>query len=135
MDIESVKNDVRQYVALKDQANLINDRQTEIKKRLTSIIDENGKYDERGHISLDIEDEVSGVASIVKQRKVSKNLDMQVAEDLLTKRGIKDACIEMVPTLNESAIMAAFYEGKLSEEDIDAMFPEKVTYAFTLKNK
>lgn len=133
--MESVKNDVRQYVALKDQANLIGDRQTEVKKRLTAVIEEIGSFDDRGHMVLEVDDDVSGVSAIVKQRKVSKNLDMQVAEDLLTKRGIKDACIEMVPTLNESAIMAAFYEGKLSEEDIDAMFPEKVTYAFTLKNK
>ncbi len=39
----------------------------------------------------------------------------------------------MIPTLDESAIMAAFYEGKLSEADIDSMFPEKITYAFLVK--
>lgn len=133
MDIESIKSDIRQYLGLKDQADLISTRQSEIKKRLTSMIDEFGETDDRGHKILKIEsDDVTNVNAIVKQRRVSKTLDMNVAEDLLAKRGIKDTCIKMVPTLDESAIMAAFYEGYLSEADIDAMFPEKVTYAFTI---
>jgi len=66
----------------------------------------------------------------MKQRRVSKNLDMDVAEDILTKKGIRDKCIKMVPQIDEAAIMAAFYEVYLTEDDIDTMFPAKVTYAF-----
>lgn len=40
----------------------------------------------------------------------------------------------MVPQIDEAAIMAAFYEGYLTEEDIDTMFPSKVTYAFIVGN-
>jgi hypothetical protein len=36
----------------------------------------------------------------------------------------------MVPTLDEAEIMASFYRDELTEADIDAMFPEKVIYAF-----
>lgn len=133
MDIESVKDEVRQYLALKDQADLISTRQSEIKKRLTSAVDELGEFDDRGHKVLALNDDNLAAATIAKQRRVSKTLDMDVAEELLTKRGIKDTCVKMVPTLDESAIMAAFYSGHLSEEDIDAMFPEKVTYAFIVK--
>lgn len=133
MDIESIKADVRQYIGLKDQLDLISTRQSEIKKRLLSAIDEAGEFDDRGHKILKLDsDDVTQVNALVKQRRVSKTLDMNVAEELLAKRGIKDTCVKMVPTLDESAIMAAFYEGHLSEADIDAMFPEKVTYAFTI---
>lgn len=127
-----IKDEVRQYVALKDQSDLLSNRMSEIKKRLTSAIDESGTTDERGHIILSIDDEVSGIKNIMKQRRVSKSLDMDVAEKILTERGIKDTCIKMVPMLDESAIMAAFYEGYLSEQDIDTMFPAKVSYAFIL---
>jgi hypothetical protein len=34
--------------------------------------------------------------------------------------------------LDESAIMSAFYEGYLTEEDIDTMFPAKESFAFIL---
>lgn len=133
MDIESVKAELKQFVALKDQSDLINDRINEIKRRLTSALDEVGIEDERGHLVLDVDDEVTGTKKILKQRRVSKNLDMNIAEDLLMKRGIKDTCIKMVPMLDESAIMAAFYEGYLTEEDIDTMFPAKVSYAFIIE--
>lgn len=133
MDIQSVKDEVRQYVALKDQIDLISTRQAEIKKRLIEAVDELGEFNDRGHRVLALDDDSINVATLTKQRKVSNPLDMDVAEALLTKRGIKDVCIKMVPTLDESAIMAAFYSGHLSEADIDAMFPEKVSYAFIVK--
>lgn len=132
MDIESIKEQIRQYVALKDQSDLLSSRQNEIKKRLTAAIDADGQTDDRGHIILEVEDEVSGIKKIMKQRRVSKTLDMDVAEKILSERGIKDTCIKMVPMLDEAAIMAAFYEGYLSEADIDTMFPAKVSYAFIL---
>ncbi len=132
MDIESVKTNLTQYLTLKDESELINNRLSEIKKRLSSAVEELGNTDERGHIILEF-DANGESKKIMKQRRVSKTLDMQVAEDLLTKRGIKDTCIKMVPMLDESAIMAAFYEGYLSEEDIDTMFPAKVSYAFIVE--
>jgi hypothetical protein len=36
----------------------------------------------------------------------------------------------MVPMLDESEVMACLYEGLLTEEEIDSMFPKSVSYAF-----
>jgi hypothetical protein len=126
MNTDAIKEDIRQFKALKDNVELLTKRQTEIKKRLTESIDEFGTEDERGHIVLAVED----AEQIMKQKRVIKNLDINAAEIILNKKGIKDTCIKMVPTLDESAIMAAFYNGHLTEEDIDTMFPQKVSYAF-----
>ncbi len=135
MGTESVPAIVRQYVSLKDQSDVIIKRQNDVKKLLLSILDEDGVEDERGHISLPIDDEATGVKAITKQRRVSKSLDIEIAETILTKKGIKDLCLKMMPILDEDAIMAAFYEGKLTEEDIDSMFPPKISYAFILEKK
>jgi hypothetical protein len=132
---DNIIDDIRQYAALKSQAELLTTRQNEVKKRLTAAVDSVGATDDRGHIVLDVNDETSGVKRILKQRRVSKTLDMDVAEDILSKKGIKDACIKMIPTLDESAIMAAFYEGHLTEQDIDTMFPSKVSYAFIVETR
>lgn len=126
MDIDAIKEDVRQFKALKDNLDLITKRQSDIKKRLTDNIDQFGSEDEKGHIVLSLDDD----NQIMKQKRVTKNLDIQAAEIILTKKGIRETCIKMVPTLDEAAIMAAFYNGHISEEDIDTMFPAKVTYAF-----
>lgn len=132
---DSILDDIRQYAALKGQSELLTTRQNEVKKRLTEAVENIGATDDRGHIILDVNDDTSGVKRILKQRRVSKTLDMDVAEDILSKKGIKDACIKMIPTLDESAIMAAFYEGHLTEQDIDTMFPSRVSYAFIVETK
>jgi hypothetical protein len=132
MDVTSVRAYIKQYVALKDEVETLSKRQTELKTRLTKTIDEFGSTDERGHIVLSVPTDTSEEddLQIMKQRRVSKNLDMDLAETILTKKGLKDKCVKMVPQIDEAAIMAAFYEGYLTEEDIDTMFPSKVTYAF-----
>jgi len=132
MDTTAIRSFINQYQKLKDEVDFLSKRQTEIKGRLTQSIDEFGAADERGHIVLTVPAEMSEEqdVTIMKQRRVAKNLDMDVAEDILTRKGIRDKCIKMVPQIDEAAIMAAFYEGYLTEDDIDTMFPSKVTYAF-----
>ena len=129
-----VAEDVRQYLALKDQLKLLTDRQNEIKNRLIEAVDLE-PADDRGHRIMTVDNDAFGTVSMTRQRRVSKNLDMDIAEAILTNKGIKDQCIKMVPMIDESAIMSAFYENYLTEEDIDAMFPAKVSYAFIVDNK
>jgi len=131
MDIDSIKRSARQYAALKDEITLLTNRQNELKSRLMSALDE-VEPDTSGHRVFEFTDPNMGDVKLTKQRKVSKNLDMQIAEEILSDKGIKDACIKMVPMLDEAAIMSAFYEGYLTEQEIDAMFPAKETYAFIL---
>lgn len=131
--IEEVKSAVKQYVVIKDQLELLTTRQTEIKNRLMDALDEYGETDGKGHKIIDLGDDSTGITQLIKQRKTLKGFDMELAEKLLHEKNIYEKCITMVPTLNEDAIMAAFYDGALTEEDIDSMFPTKVTYAFLAK--
>lgn len=110
------------------------DRQSELKKRMTQDLDAI-EPNESGHRVVEFEDDTIGNIKITKQRRVSKTLDMDIADQILTSKGIKNTCVKMIPTLDEAAIMAAFYEGYLTEEDIDAMFPAKETFAFIVDNK
>jgi hypothetical protein len=133
MILEDLRTSLRQYLSLKGEVELLTNRINTLKSRLTEHVETNGQTDEKGHVSLSVEDPIKGDVTLTKQRRVSKNLDINTAEALLAERGIKEECIKMVPTLDDAAIMAAFYQGKLSEADIDAMFPEKITYAFIVK--
>ena len=127
-DKQNLTNEAKQYLALKEQIKFLSDRQSEIKKRLNLAVQELGEVDGRGHVTLELDEDIK----ITNQRRVSKTLNMDVADQLLAERGIKEDCIIMIPTVSEDAIMAAFYKGQLSEEDIDSMFPAKVSYAFVL---
>ena len=133
MDIESIKKHARQFIFLKDEIGVLTTRQTEVKSRLMAQLDE-VETDISGHRIVEFHDEALGDVKLTKQRRVTKVLDMQVADELLTKKGIRGACIKTVEVLDEGAIMSAFYEGHLTEQDIDAMFPAKESYAFIVKN-
>ena len=134
MSLDNLKKNARQFLALKGEMSALADRQSELKKRMTQDLDAI-EPNESGHRVVEFEDDTIGNIKITKQRRVSKTLDMDIADQILTNKGIKNTCVKMIPTLDEAAIMAAFYEGYLTEEDIDTMFPAKETFAFIVDNK
>jgi hypothetical protein len=130
MSKEQLVDVVRQYVGIKDQMALLAKRESELKKRLSDVVEAKGEVDGKGHIVLEINDSTSGVGKLVKQRKVSKSLDEDAANRILAEKNLTETCIEMVPQINQDAVMASFFKGLLTEEDVDTMYPSKVTYAF-----
>lgn len=129
MNLKEMIRYVQQNVLLKEEADRIAARQKEVKDFINQGLEELGEEDSRGHIVAEINDSVSGISKVVKQKRVSKSLDMETAERILKEKDLESRCFTMVPVLNEEEIMSAFYEGLLTEEDIDSMFPAKVTWA------
>lgn len=133
LNMQDIERDVLVYVTLKDQIGTLTNRQAEVKKSLQAAVAEHGEVDGRGHRVLELPKEVNGIAKLTQQRRVSKTLDMDKAYEILESKQDEELlndCIEYVPTINEEAVMAAFYKGKLTEAEIDAMFPAKISYAF-----
>jgi hypothetical protein len=133
MSVDQLKEQVRQYVVVKDEIKFLSDRESDLKKRVIESLQEIGEEDNRGHIVAEVNDEKTGINSVVHQKRISKSLDMDKAETILSSKGIKERCIKLVPTLNEDEIMAAYYEGLITEQEVDEMFPAKITYALLLK--
>lgn len=133
MDIKELTEYVRQNAVLAERIAELSAIQSELKNNIREGVKELGVESDKGHIVVELNDEVSGVRNAMQQKKVSKNLDMAVAEELLKSKGLYDKCIEMVPQLNEDEIMNAYWEEQITEEDIDAMFPSKVVWALVVK--
>lgn len=132
MDIKEFLEQVRQSVMLKDKIDQLNSLQSEVRSTLKDGVKELGEEDSRGHIVVEVDDDTTGIRKVMHQRKVSKSLDIEVAESILKEKNIHERCVTMIPILNEDEIMAAFYEGLITEEDIDAMFPAKVSWALVM---
>lgn len=128
MENNELTSTVKQYLALKQEMKLMSERETELKKRLLETVESAGEVNGSGHFIL----EVDGV-TLTKQRKTSNPLDAEVAERIITEKGLKATCMPDKPTLDSEAIMAALYKKELTEEDIELMFPLKVSYAFLVK--
>jgi len=132
VNLHDIIDYVRQNVTLKERIDELTAVQSDIKKSLKQGIEELGETDDRGHIVIDLGEEVGGIRKVMQQKRVSKNLDIEIAEKLLNEKGLHDRCVTMVPVLDEAEIMAAYYEGLITEDDIDTMFPAKITWALVM---
>jgi hypothetical protein len=126
-------NKVASFVTLKRRIADMDKERSSIQSELSDIVDEEGEPDEKGHIWLKLPFEVDGVTSLQRQRKVSQSLNEESANSILSEKGLSDRCYKMIPVLDEAEVMACLYEGLLAEDDIDAMFTKKVSYAFYTK--
>lgn len=132
MDLAQIIDYVRQNTLLNEKISELTAIQAGVKQSLKEGIALRGVENDRGHFVIEFDEDVNGVKSIMQQKKVSKTLDIATAEEILKDKGIHERCIEMVPVLNEDEIMAAYYEGIITEEDIDKMFPAKVVWALVM---
>jgi len=132
VDLPEILDYVRQNAVLSERISDLTAIQSEIKKNIREGVADLGVESDKGHLVVELNDEVSGVREVMQQRKVSKSLDIEVAEEILKAKGLHERCIEMVPVLNEDEIMSAYWENLITEEDIDKMFPAKITWALVM---
>lgn len=121
---------VRKYLQLKGRIEDLTKEQAGLKTELSTLVDAEGTPDEKGHLWYSLPEEVDGYLSLQRQRRVTQKLDEDVAARILKEKGLESRCYKMVPVLDESEVMACLYEGSLTEEEIDSMFPKSVSYAF-----
>jgi hypothetical protein len=129
MDKESIQSNIRQYVGIQEQEKLLAERKKALHTSLLEAVDKYGEEDVKGNIVLDIGDETVGVSSLTKRKRTSMSINTDVAVPFLEEKGM-EKCIKTVKLVEEDALMAAYYEGEISEEDMNILVPKTVSYAF-----
>lgn len=124
----------REAVYLKKNIDDLTKRQDVIKKRLSDFVDGNGLEDDKGHKWFDMP-EVDGYVGMQRQRRVAQSVDEAVCQTILGDKELMARCFELKPVLNQDEVLACFYEGLITEDELDMMFPKKVTSAFILMKK
>ncbi len=123
----------KKYAFLKAQLDYLEKEQKELRALLFENLDEVGQEDDKGNIIIELPEEVEGYSSVVKQRRVSRKIDEALAEDVITRHGLEDTLYKTIRVVDEDALMAALYEDVLTEEEIDEMYPQSITWALVLK--
>jgi hypothetical protein len=132
---DDIAGQVKEYLFVKKSIDQLDTRSKELRDKLFSHLDEDGYEDDKGNFQIELESEVDGVVRLEKQRRVTRKLNEPKADEILTELGLKDDIFVMTPVLDEDKLMAAFYEGKITEEQLDDMFPSSVVWALrTLKS-
>jgi hypothetical protein len=131
---DSFESQVREYVKIKGSMEIFEARAKELREKLFGVLDSEGLEDEKGNIQYDLESAVDGVVRLEKQRRSTRKLNEFRAEEIIDELGLGDDVYEMKRVINEDALMAAYYQDKITEDQLDEMFPVTVTWALrTLK--
>lgn len=132
---ETLIQRVRAFVRLKNTVKALTEEQNKLRDDLAALVASGGDVDEDGNQWFNLPTEVEGIASLKRERRVAQTLDMNEAERILKEKGLYDQCITMQPTLDEAALMQAVADDLITDEDLDAMFPKKISYAFVPQKK
>lgn len=128
-DPDNFETQVREYARLKATMDMLESRQKELRESLFAALDEQGFEDDKGNVVIELPNEIEGVVRLEKQRRVSRKVDELAAEEIISEKNLEEELYTTVRIVNQDAIMAALYEGKLSEDEVDRMYPPIVTWA------
>lgn len=134
-DPDDLNAQVREYLMVKQSLDVLEKRQGELREKLFEKIESDGEPDDKGNVFYELDAEVDGVVRLEKQRRVSRKLDEEVAEQIITENNLADELYKTIRVVDEDAVMAAHYEGKLTEDEIEKMFPAKIVWALRTAKK
>lgn len=123
----------KKYAFLKAQLDFLEKEQKALRALLFENLDEIGEEDDKGNVVIELPEEVEGYSSVVKQRRVSRKIDETRAEEIITEHGLEEVLYKTIRVVDEDALMAALYEDVLTEEEVDEMYPQSITWALVLK--
>ena len=132
---DSLTAQVSEYAKVKSSIEVMEGRSKELREKLFDAIETLGFEDDKGNLQLELESEVEGIVRLEKQRRVSRKIDEGVAEGIISKHGLEDELYKTIRVVDEDALLAAMYQGKLTEEEVDEMFPSKVVWALMPRKK
>lgn len=126
-----IKTLFTEFIGLSTQRKKIEGREGELKKMLSAIVETDGYTDDKGSEYIDFKGgPIEGFAGLKRERRVYQSLDEDKAMVVLAKKKLTALCTKTVTVVDEEAVQAAFYDGKLTQDDIDAMFVTRINYAF-----
>jgi hypothetical protein len=134
-DQDDLVNQAKEYAFIKAQLDYLEKQQKALREKLFEVLDASGETDDKGNIIVELPQEVDGYVSVVKQKRVTRKVDELVADEIITAKGMEETLYKTVRMVDEDALMAALYNDELTENEIDQMYPQKITWALILSKK
>jgi len=133
--IDDLEAQAKQYIFFKKQVEYFESELKLLKEKIFEVVDTRGEVDGNGNIFVELPNEIDGVTMLQKQKRVSRKIDPQMADNLIVSKGLETELYKTIQIIDEDALMAALYEGKLTEEEVDLMYPQKIVWALILNKR
>lgn len=143
VDLEAQVHDYLNNRSMRERSEFEEGR---VKKVLMEFIERVGELQDGGHRIVALaspttfhsykngKPQIKSITGIERKRRVSQALDPDRTMALLEERHLTDQCTvtETIVSINEDAILAANYEGTITDEELAALYNENETFAFYL---
>lgn len=124
-----------EYIGIRKQRETMAKKEDELKKLLASIVETQGYTDDKGSEYVDFAQPIEGYSGLKRERRVIPVLNEEKALEILRQHKLYERCTRQVTVVDEDAVRVAMYDGKLTQDDIDAMFQYKISFAFVPKKE
>lgn len=131
--MDDLGREVLEYQTLKQQIDDLDKRAKVLRDSLMESAKILGESDDKGHLWMELDEEINGVRAILAERRVSQSLNEERAQQILEERGLLERCTKMVRVVDHDEVMACLYDELVTEADVDEMFDNKITWALRLK--
>lgn len=130
--VSSVSALVQQYLTFRAARERFAKNEDTFKKSLMESLAESGDPDEKGNRFFTLEAPIEGVSGVKRERRVSQVLDEEAAVALVKKYGLEKDCLETIQVLDEDALLAANFAGQIPDDEMQALYSQKESFAFVL---
>lgn len=109
----------------KEAIDALTKRQDAMKKELIDALKQNGYEDDKGHMWWTVDGK-----DLKYERRVSRSLNAEAAEQWAREQGIWDDIKEVVERLSEEKLLGYSWLHKEAEDTIQGFYTEKESWAF-----
>lgn len=120
----SFPNHLQRFIEAKALSDEAAARLKSQRNALIDFVEKRGIQDNKGHQWMEAE----GVGSAKRERRVSNVFDADFAEEYLKKAKLWLDCSTTITVIDEDAVLAAIYEGKIPAHVAELMYTEKESF-------
>lgn len=123
------------WLYLKSQADELVARTNQARDRVTAAVRDSGDayIDDRGHVYVDLDEDLTvgetTYGAVKREKRVTRIANADRAYELAVELKLEARLFPPVPTFDEQELFVAYQEGLISEEEIDALYDVKETWA------
>jgi hypothetical protein len=136
LDLKALRQEVWDWYALKRQEALLAPKLKNGTNRFKDLLTKYGEKDPTdGSIYLDLDEPIGDQRiQFLKNLCVTQSniINTDVAEEILTDKGMWEEMTEVVRVPDESRISAAYYDNRITDDEFARMFPKVTSYRFFL---
>lgn len=134
LDLDELRKEVEEWYGLKRQAKTLDSELTKRKNRMKAILEKYGEKDEKGSLFLNLGEPIGPerITELKNQIAISDPMNRDMVYELLTEKDMWEEMTDLVRIPDEGRIRAAYFDKRLTLEELTQMFPQHINYSFWL---